>query len=1651
MMKTKLLSLAVALLIAGAGATMAKKVHTIGDSTMANYDESATVTRGWAMYLQQFLDGIEVNNRGKGGASSKSFYREAAYWQSVKQQMQEGDYVLIQFAHNDEKNGGADGDSIIAYYNKVGDTTAASSADYRGTTPTDTYRKYLRLYVEETRAKGCTPVLVTPICRMYFSNGDIRRNGRHDLGDSYTLLTANGVTTGNKVGTDDHTMDYVYQMKQVAEEMGVTLIDLTAATRSLFTSYGDTKCHELLSDGDGSTHLSTMGATLIARLCAQEMKEKGVLADNINVSADLSVSPASADLGEAYVGQVLTKEFSVSGFSLSPESGTVSITAGDGIEVSADKTAWDTTAELSYTGGTLIGKFYARVQLTAAGTVDSHVTIAAGDYTVAVPIKAVGMSMESGTTVKAYWRLESDDSYTLEGPAQPIAESWSNMYVQRYSNPNKNTVWPEGTGFEATRKTQRNLIVGDAWPADEIDEVSNRYIQFAITPSKGTTLKIDSIGMYVCGCGGNGMRCHINYSTEPDFANQHTIFAPSSMPANNMLAVEALTTISLEEGDTLRLRVYPWYNGAATGKTICLSDVMFSGRAIESGGTPIDAKDATVTWTFDKGTDSPTAAETTAPEAVSASSYSLGSNLTIVGTGSGADEVMSKLQPVTAVAKAQDASTFVKFAFTPKKGVYFAPKSLSFNAARFGTNGGAIDVYAVRGQEKVTLTEGLNPNRPNDKNDETPEYSAETYAINDMAASPAPVEIWFYIYNLAANKQVGLSDVTITGDFSGTAITVPVHTMSVKMGMEGAGEVACNPSGSEFDEGTSLTVTATENFGYHFAAWVDDAGNTVSTENPYTFTISENTSLTATYTKNNVYALNINIDGGANANLVQVSPEGNIVDGVRHYEEGTDVQLSAQNNRILTFTGWEDNTTEAQRGIRIDSDKEVTAHFSACDYIVGWDFYNDQPASERAADYKADSENAGLLSLRNEAGNTSSWLALGSAKGGQNGKYGARVWKDLSDKWYFEISCSSKGYSNLKLAAAVGDDYNTYSIINAEYSVDGTTYTAFGTFNPPSRGWDSQEFALPAEANGQDKVYIRFMPDYTSPMVGVTSTYDGTSVAEIFVLADKDVEDDATAPQLVSSIPADKSTGASATGSIVLTFDERIVAGQGDATLNGETLQPTISGKNAVYKYQGLAYGTNHTFTLPAGAITDRSGNAYEGVTITFTTMERKQPEAHTYDAVVAQDGTGDYTTVQAAIDAAPTNRVKPWLIFIKNGEYKEHIDIPKTKPYLHFTGQNRDSVILTDNQLCGGDNAVHVSVGATVVVNSNDCYFDNLTLENSFGHDNQSGPQALALNTIGDRTVFKNVAMLSYQDTWITPSTSNYRVYVKNSFIEGAVDFIYNSGNVFIDNTTLYINRKSGGYIVAPSHASDVEWGYVFMNCTITAPGVPSETDVWLGRPWHNNPKTVYINTRAEVTIPAAGWYETMGGLPVLWADYNTVDGNGNPVDLSHRRDTYYYTDSNGEKVYGKAKNYLTPEEAAQYTVKNVLSGDDDWQPEIITESCNAPVPVISDDKITWAAVPYAICYIITKNGKVEGFTTACECSYEAGAEYLIQAVNEQGGPSEVAKPTESDGISNATAPEANGIATTYSVAGYAIDQPANGICIVKHTDGSVSKQIKR
>ena len=579
-----------------------KRVHTLGDSTMAPYDESATVTRGWGMYFGNFLtNGWTSINYARGGRDSRGGYEEL--WQSAKKQVAEGDYVIITFGHNDEKNGGMDGYALYDYYLSQGDETAAAAVDKRGTVPSTTYKENLGKIVDEALALGAHPVICSPVCRAYFSGNKIRRNGRHDLGDSFSILTSAGPVSGKSVAADDHTMDYAWHSEQLAKEKGVPFIDLTQATADLYESYGSGKCLDYLFDGEGSTHFNTTGALLVARECARLMKSQGIMADDIILPTDISVTPAAADFGEAYKGQTLTKELTLNGFGLSPENGRVSMTATDGIMLSLDKKEWHATVSVDYTASTLVKTFYAQLTLTENGTTTGNITVTQGEKTIDVPVTATAVSLEGGTEVKAYWRLEKDDSYVLTGPATVIGETWEGMYVQRYANPNANTVWPEDTGFDASRKMQRNLLTGDKWPADEIDDNPDRYIQFGIKPNTGTTLKINDISLFVCGAGGNGMCAHIYYSTD-NFETRTTIFEKKSMTANNPVRVSATPVISLNDGEELLVRIYPWYNNAATSKTICISDVTIGGVATDSSitdriDTPYANNDSTSYFTLD--------------------------------------------------------------------------------------------------------------------------------------------------------------------------------------------------------------------------------------------------------------------------------------------------------------------------------------------------------------------------------------------------------------------------------------------------------------------------------------------------------------------------------------------------------------------------------------------------------------------------------------------------------------------------------------------------------------------------------------------------------------------------------------------------------------------------------------------------------------------------------------------------------------------------------------------------------------------------------------------------------------------------------------------------------------------------------------------
>ncbi|MFN0291033.1 pectinesterase family protein [Pedobacter helvus] len=874
--------------------------------------------------------------------------------------------------------------------------------------------------------------------------------------------------------------------------------------------------------------------------------------------------------------------------------------------------------------------------------------------------------------------------------------------------------------------------------------------------------------------------------------------------------------------------------------------------------------------------------------------------------------------------------------------------------------------------------------------------------------------------NLNDAQNAYLFDLKIYGNYTSTTTQYPLTTA---LSDAAAGTIARSPNATDYDTGTAVSLTATANFGYRFVKWVDAANGDadLSTTNPYTVTMDAAKSIKAVYETKNTYTFTVTKEGSTWGE-VSLSPAP--VNG--KYEEGTEVTMSIVPNPVTSFSKWEDNTNATQRVVTVDANKAFTATFDEIPFIVGWNFKDQNTKTAKTADYYAESSNTGTISTFEPNGTAVNWL---SNAGAFSPSYpNIRFWTAganfATTRRYLQAQFSTTGYTNIQVKSMVSANYQAYKIMTLQYSTDGTNFTEAARIDITdvyNTAWKDFNVTLPVAAENQTRIYLRWVADATSGLLGNAADNDGSAFTNIYVYADKEVVNDSTAPSLVSTTPSNGSSTATVNGAVVLTFDERVKLGTGNITLGTKTLTGVFGSKTVTFAYEKLSYNTSYTVTVPSGALTDMSGNAYAGTSFTFTTANRAEPTKKLYDAVVAKDGSGDYTSVIDAISAAPTSRTTPWVVFVKNGTYTGHHDIPTNKPFIHLIGQSRNGVIISDNRLSGNDGngspVYNVNLGATMVVNASDVYFENITFENAFGYNNLAGPQALALYTIGDKFAMNNCYLRSYQDTYLTTYNSlTARHYIRKSRIEGAVDFIYGGGDVFFDADTLSINRASGGYIVAPSHQSGTAYGYVFSNNIIIKDRVAS-VDIYLGRPWQNAPKTVFINTKlaSDVNIYPQGWYYKMGAIPAVFADYGTVNSNNQPVDVSQRISNYEYDvkDGNGNvtsTVTGTAKSSLTDAEAAAYSYENViLRSGDAWDPRLIAEAPEQPANVNIDNafKLTWDPVSYTRLYVITRNNVVIGFSLTNEytdATATAGNNYTyqVQAASEFGALSSASSPIQ-------------------------------------------------
>jgi len=289
------------------------------------------------------------------------------------------------------------------------------------------------------------------------------------------------------------------------------------------------------------------------------------------------------------------------------------------------------------------------------------------------------------------------------------------------------------------------------------------------------------------------------------------------------------------------------------------------------------------------------------------------------------------------------------------------------------------------------------------------------------------------------------------------------------------------------------------------------------------------------------------------------------------------------------------------------------------------------------------------------------------------------------------------------------------------------------------------------------------------------------------------------------------------------------------------------------------------------------------------------------FDFTVAADGSGDFTSVQEAINAVPDFRKNRTTIFIKNGIYKEKLILPASKTNVAFMGEDVEKTILTFDDFASKKNLFGEEMGTTGST-SFFIFAEGFTAENiTFG--NSAGPvgQAVAVRIDGDMVAFKNCRFLGFQDT-LYPHGENSRQYYKNCYIEGTVDFIFGWSTAVFDSCTIFC--KDHGYITAPSTNENFPFGFVFLNCKIT--GNAPIASFYLGRPWRPFGKSVFIHCEMENHIKPEGWHnwdKPEAEQTAFFAEYeNTGPGaKGNRVKWSHQLSGNEFKKYTAEYILGE------------------------------------------------------------------------------------------------------------------------------------------------------
>lgn len=483
--------------------------------------------------------------------------------------------------------------------------------------------------------------------------------------------------------------------------------------------------------------------------------------------------------------------------------------------------------------------------------------------------------------------------------------------------------------------------------------------------------------------------------------------------------------------------------------------------------------------------------------------------------------------------------------------------------------------------------------------------------------------------------------------------------------------------------------------------------------------------------------------------------------------------------------------------------------------------------------------------------------------------------------------------------------------------------------------------------------------------------------------------------------------------------------------VNGTLYMPE-SGKELVFRYWDKAAGDVIKLKMPAGTFKDIYGAAFmEDISVTLhITEETDKYHRHTFNYVVGRDG-----DINEAINAANDHDYSDghrFYIFVPDGMHhltgNTESDIVGVgtinngvtridSSNVSLIGQSKEGTIIYNEPKYGGS-----ACTATIALNVgvNDFYAEDITMDNRFDYikakEEKLNTQAIAFRDRGDRTVLKNVALKSYEYTFNSnnPAASS-RGYFENCDITGAVDMVMGDGNILFEECNLILRDLAANNIAAPTTQTVQEWGYVFKNCTIkpeTDQLTKLKDENWtLGRPGNNSPACTFLNTRMLIEPRPYGWTKKKTGLKVRFHEHNSMNAAGNKLALGAR------TIVACAPAAGSDECVLSDAEAASYNVRNVLGGDDGFEPDELCRQIDAASAAdedkdansitwtdnisIEDDLLTWDDEEKAMCYFVFKldeeTGKwtfVDNITTnSYDLSKHETGYYCVRAANMRGG----------------------------------------------------------